>query len=256
MITRSPIAVWQSSSQLRGIVLPNGRAFATQNSLADYSYRTSLLYPTLHRFEVRSGDHWGQDVIDDGGTTTRERSELSDSSPRLPMMTDIWVAYDIYIEPGPVSTASFVCLGQLHSTPDGSEDKAASPPWVIALDGPDLNLYIRTKAELVATGSGIPTIYPVCPNVPRGRWHRLVSRLNYDWNVGGNGGVQLWFNGTKIVDAASPLGYNDAIGPWFKFGVYRGPATETLAVLYNNIDVSLSSLVGRVTSPRPLPLLQ
>jgi hypothetical protein len=45
------------------------------------------------------------------------------------------------------------------------------------------------------------------------------------------------------------MGYNDPIGPYWQFGVYRSSSPEDLSVEYRNIEVSNSSLANRIKLP-------
>jgi hypothetical protein len=49
-----------------------------------------------------------------------------------------------------------------------------------------------------------------------------------------------------------PIGYNDAVGPSWKFGVYKSANAKTLAVQYRNVEHGTSSLFDRIANPLPV----
>lgn len=54
--------------------------------------------------------------------------------------------------------------------------------------------------------------------IEAGRWVRFEFQVR--WKSEGDGRVQVWKDGQRIVDAAGPNTYRDLIAPYMKFGVY------------------------------------
>ena len=53
------------------------------------------------------------------------------------------------------------------------------------------------------------------------------------WSYREDGFVRSWLNGRQIVDYRGPVGYNDEVGPKFKFGLYRDNKEPT-SVIYHD----------------------
>ena len=62
--------------------------------------------------------------------------------------------------------------------------------------------------------------------------YHLVYRLRYSAT---QGGLDAWRDGKQIVHYSGPVGYINQNGPYFKFGIYRDPAAETLVVHYKDL---------------------
>jgi hypothetical protein len=195
--------------------------------------------PLRHRFEVRSGDTWS-------GETGRNRSEFS-SCARECAGREVWFSYAMRIHGGaPVS--DWNVLGQFHSTADPGEGNGLSPPFAVCLmPGEKLRFVKRTdSAALTSTSPRATVLYE--RGVSRDRWYRIVGRIVFGWTD--NGAVDLWMDGVKVVGLPQTnIGYNDLIGPYWKFGIYRAQAAETLTVEYANLEICGTSLLTRVTSP-------
>lgn len=208
-----------------------GRSYALEQS-------TSVT-PLRHRFEVRSGDSWN-------GESGRNRSEFS-SCARESCGREVWFSYAIRVHGGaPVS--DWNVLGQFHSTADPGEDGGLSPPFAISLmPGENLRFVKRTDSAAITSTSPRATILYE-RKISRDRWYRIVGRIVFGWDD--NGAVDLWLDGVKIVGLPQTnIGYNDLIGPYWKFGIYRAQAAETLVVEYANMEICSTSLLARVTSP-------
>jgi hypothetical protein len=57
----------------------------------------------------------------------------------------------------------------------------------------------------------------------RGRWHRFVAQIRFDYRRpedGGTGFFKLWHNGVQVVNFNSGVGMND-LGNYLKWGIYK-----------------------------------
>lgn len=193
------------------------------------------------RFEIRPGDHW-----------KGEHSERSEVAIYRFMRTqvDVWQAFSMLVEPGPVSQVPWLILGQWHAYKDPWDDYV-SPPVAQLLVGQTFRIWTASDARLRTTEREYPeelTRYER-PNFERGRWHHFVYRTRF--NAFGRGHLQVWIDGTQAVDLENaPIGYNDVIGPYFKYGVYRAPGDpHPVAARYSNMELSYDSLADRIRNP-------
>ena len=219
-----------------------GRSYRTNSPDQSYNLTRDRSFE-LYRFEIRAGERWSGDAIS-------ERSELG-ALDTWPMEQDIWLSYSVMVEPGPPVSSNFLVIGQFHNTPDAGE-YSPSPPFEVNISSATQALEIRTRgsAENPLTSNPVATIHYIDPDFSRGKWYDFVVRFRSSY--AGNGQLQVWRDGLQIINASGLVnGYNDAVGPYLKFGAYRGPTAngETFAVQYANVEVGLSSLLSRVSRP-------
>jgi hypothetical protein len=209
--------------------------------------------PACYRFELRAGDRW----VGETQVATVERSELSgpgDETDPAIFRTPVWTAYQFRIEPGPPSTAPWVVLGDWHVRPDPDDTATMSSPWQLELRKGDILVFdIRLSSEKPVLDIAPELhVYTSPAPITRGEWHSIVSVADFDWRPKGEGGVTVWLDGATIADYRGPFGYDTARPPYFKFGVYRAAAPETLAVDYANVETSRYSLASHIHAPPPI----
>lgn len=199
----------------------------------------------VERFEVRPGDHWS-------GEAHKERSEIA-VRQYMPDGKDIWQSFSLMIEPSPPSTAEWRIFGQWHAMRD-PWDAYVSPSVAFVLKGETFVVWTSSDPDLRQTLAHYPPTIDRCSieNFPRGIWHHFVIRLRFGYT--GRGLLQVWRNGESIVDLQDiPIGYNDLIGQFFKYGVYRPSGDpDGLAARYANFEMGFDSLQDRIANPIPV----
>jgi len=227
----------------------DGLSFSSQNANRSWSLETAGRPICSERFEVRSGDVWPHDI--QTGNTGVERSELAgpiDATNPGAFDTNVWTAYQFRVQRGPPSTAQWVVLGDWHMLPDPGDIGVSSAWQLELLAGDILGFETRTSTEKpILVNPHMHYVWKSAAPVTRGVWHSLVSRAIFDWRPTGQGAIDVWLDGTQIILFRGAVGYNTTRPPYFKFGVYRAAAPETLAVYYSNIAISRTSLLPRVT---------
>jgi hypothetical protein len=228
-----------------------GLTYYAQNAGHEWSLNLKGDPACLYRFEVRAGDQWVQEKSANAGV---ERSELqgpTDDSDPARFNSETWTAYQFRIEPGVVSAAKWVVLGDWHVRPDPGDVAIMSSPWQLELRQGDVLVFdIRISDEKpVRDVAPERHIYTAPGPIARGVWHSLVSDSNFDWRPQGNGGVTVWLDGKQIVNYHGPFGYDTTLPPYFKFGIYRSAAPETIAVDYTNVVIARHSLAARIQDP-------
>jgi len=196
----------------------------------DYSYLRGGNKKQLERFAVRQGDAgwWETSVVD--------RSELSCQSA-IDYDREFWVSCGLFIEPGVVNDTSWVSLMQFHGNPQPTDENYSSKlSWspCFTLDFRQDVLTIATRSESTVDSSGRPVevIRYHDPLYARGVMQYWVMRFVISRT--GNGQMQIWRNGRELLNLAIPNGYNDALGPSPKYGIYRGRVPPPLAVQFAN----------------------
>lgn len=187
------------------------------------------------RFEVRSGFFWSSDGAD------YERSELDGYARELGQTAAFEVNYTLKILPGAESTAAWCLMGQLHqSTETGFS--GWSPPLCWTLDGLDLKLEARTStANPILSNPDPEQLYSFAPE--RGRTYSVRMELKPD-PTGADGYIRVWINGAQVVDrSAYAWGYYSDHNYW-KFGIYREAAPQTMAAIFGGMSVALTLPAG------------
>ena len=103
----------------------------------DYSLQSadqpwSLTHPdsSTLRFELRPADHWANDY-----TTAVQRTEIASRQNLSAPNTPLEITYNFKIEPGPVTTADFTTIGQMHAASNG-----VPPYWMQLTPGDHMEI--------------------------------------------------------------------------------------------------------------------
>lgn len=197
------------------------------------------------RFELRSGDRWVGD-----SNSTVERSEIA-SYKTLAFNQSYTVQYKFMIEPGAINTAKWLVIGQLHATED-EDDEGVSPPFELGLMGERMQVTVHWSTSAQTNWSNVTenTLYTDTKNVQRGHWYDIKLTVKFD--PFGNGLLDVWRDGIQLVDYNGPLGFNDQVGPYWKNGIYRKAASETIAINYS--DFFMMPSVSQNMAPTQISL--
>lgn len=195
----------------------------------------------VNRFEVRAGDHWWGD-----GTAAKERSETY-ATAKLDLGKTYHLTFDVMVEAGAKNTASWMTLMQLQSTFDPG-DAPHSPPFALEMVGDKMRIVTRSSATsiMAVDDSVYQRHFTDTADITRGKWYAFDVTIKF--LPGGDGRLTVVRDGVTIVDYTGPLGFQDAVGPYLKQGVYRAEAPETIAVNYRNTALEL---VPNSTAPAP-----
>jgi len=171
------------------------------------------------RFELRSGDVWYQDPENKERTEIAGETYLATGKPGK-------ISYDFMIEPGAANTSEWLMIGQLHAI-----DNFSSPGLAIELIGERLAVHLRYKLP----GQDFVDWFAYVgeEDITRGEYHHI--EISGDRHIDERGLVRVWLDGEQIVDYSGPIGYG--YGSYWKQGIYREAADETIAVDYKNLSI-------------------
>jgi hypothetical protein len=230
---------WQfdAAQNLVGITSA-GDDFMVQNGRKPWSI--SAVDANTIRFEVRSGDHW---TFDSGN---KERSEIADQQ-LVKDGTPIHVSYQFEVEPGARNTASWLAMGQFHQN-DYPGAPALSPPFAIGLDGERMYVCIHYSD---ANGQDVyKYLFIDKTDIQRGHFYDMDIKVTFD--PAGNGHLSVVRDGVQIVDYNGPLGYASQSSVYWKEGVYRASASETIAIEYRDLSIQAGQSAPPAASA-PIP---
>lgn len=206
-----------------------------------YSIQKADFRKDSWRFEVREGEAADYDT-----PTSVNRSEF-ELAARMSFNTDYWLSHSFCIRPGDTILTGWSLFGQLHHEPDDGED-GFSPPFAIEYNTSTGNLELvrRTSSQNPLVTAPTRVVAATIP-FQRGRWYNFVQQHNI--NPTGSGKHNVWVDGSQVLSYSGNTGYVDAVGPYWKMGIYREASTETLIAEYANFEYGTASLSARVSAP-------
>lgn len=185
------------------------------------------------RFEVRQGDTADIDTPGNAGT---ERSEI-DHIGSLDQARIINISYLQMVQAGDrLDDGAIFAFGQLHHVGDAG-DVSVTPPFMMR---PGERTTVRVSyyggKPMIANPPSLVTFAGASPS--RNVWTAYRWRFKIDPTGLSGGFLQVFRNGSLIVDYSGPFGFSNQKGPSPQFGVYRRSTAETVAVYYSGISIS------------------
>lgn len=188
-----------------------GRVYYVQNAIKPWSLQAGRS-GTL-RFELRSGEQWVGDA-----SRTSERTEIAGRDHFIERST---LSADLRIEPGPANSAAWATLVQFKLS-------EGSPAFAIELVGERLRVVARTHPNNLASVRRLAEI-----PLRRSIWCPL--RVSLDPKAGE---IEVDLCGRALITDRGGVGWPDLTGGYWKVGIYRAPAPETLVVEVRGLMVS------------------
>lgn len=222
-----------------------------------YVYRGGWPFHTefIGRAQIETASNYlGRDRFSVGGpgapasgAPVKERSEYA-CDEHVRYGADIWISFQVSLSDFIPDT--WFLFAQFHDVPDKGEP-ATIPPLAFELVENSLGMRVVTRSSPLRLRRSSAdyqerVIYQVA-QFERNRWHRFVLRARFGQE--GDGSVSLWHDGSLAFNGPAPIGFNDAISPYFKYGAYRGATSGLAVVEFATMELSWGSLESRVASP-------
>jgi hypothetical protein len=83
------------------------------------------------------------------------------------------------------------------------------------------------------------------------RGHEYSMTIQVTFENSGNGNLKVWRDGVQIVNYQGPIGGGSGDKYYWKEGVYRSPAAETMAAKYRNLQITTGLTVTSVVASPP-----
>lgn len=230
---------WKTASPIYTQLALGNHVYNVHNAGSGYRYDPKATYALTSkdgnavRFEVRYGDTNWYDI--DSG---KERSEIS-STEHIDYGTPLHVSYNFTVEPGAKNSAVWVVVGQLHHDFQDDEN-VGPPPFAIELKGEKMMATIRYNDE---TGAQVvKQIFLDATDIVRGHAYKMDIYASFD-NSTNESRMVVVRDGTVIADYKGPLGFSADGQVYWKEGIYRYHAPETLAVTYSDLQITKGDMV-------------
>jgi len=195
------------------------------------------------RFELRPGDQW---LGDAKARDNRERSQIY-CVTKVPFLKDEWFAVDFTMSGGTiVEPGVYLSLISYHQTEDPVGEGGFPGPFTVRIENGNLEVVTRHTDEEKTVDHPVTAVRHSEAFVP-GKTYKFVARIQFGRTEGGL--LDFWIDGIQVVGIEDRIGYNDKVGTYMKFGVYRGGGLkEPLVATYANLERGPSSLASRVGS--------
>lgn len=164
----------------------------------------------------------------------RVRSELSLWEPgrksrifkKDPIGSERWYAISIFVPKTWWNDSSKVEILQWHGSEDnGEKGIGRNPPLSLMVMGSNLIIRQLWSAKRIQTSNENRVDLWRKP-LEKAQWMTFVFHMK--WSYKKDGFLEVWKDGKKIIDQKNkPNCYNDALGPYFKFGAYWPTAGES-----------------------------
>ena len=199
-----------------------------------YNVQTAVVNPVeikgnVTKFRAGPGLFWVGDVRKD-----RIRSELQSRFTQLPGRRST-VQYDVKVSAEPSLKSSSLVLGQFHATADQG-DFQGYPVVELNLAQSGLAIYTASVADAQRTSSYPRTLRASKIPFELGKWHSISIDLVDSFESRGSLCVKV-DGRTQYCESNISVGMNDAVGPYWKFGLYYMPAAAkmNISASYKNV---------------------
>lgn len=218
-----------------------------QNRWLEHSRRLVTTPVRAGRFAIRQQVDKADPMVNSG-----LRSEFT--QPAVGNTSEHWYGFSMYLpKGGPEDFAtdpSPEIVAQWHSTPDDRNVEKVSPPlslltkagrWsVLRIWDPNR---ISTNPAIASAGTYETTDLGSYA-ADKGRWTDWVFHVKWGWKNAQDPVTEIWKNGRLVYSRQAPNAFNDAVGPYFKMGIYKWewnpgfnapvPSTTTSRVIYHD----------------------
>lgn len=184
------------------------------------------------RFEIRKDEGWTNK------TKKSFRSEVStDFFPNLNKTCDysfeLKLPFDFPIEDNRLVLAQWWA-----KTKKDLGEMARSPAVALRFSKGKLYVTVRHSNERVVTNPDAVPEEQIFKkyDFKLGEWNKFDFRIF--WSFKDEGLINLKLNGELVAKYSGPIGYNDDLGPVFRFGIYRDDSPNTYIANFRNVRFS------------------
>jgi len=179
--------------------------------------------PSIATSPTRSGKYAMKTSLDRHKDKVPYRTELS--GPRSKVGGEYWYGFSIFLPKDYVTDNIWEIVAQWHGVPDFDiGENWRNPVMALSTNGGKWTLLNRWDAKR-NTFEGGKKSYGGTEIYDFGLYETEVWAdwvIHVKWSYQPDGILEVWKNGEKVVDQKGPNTFNDAKGPYFKMGIYKG----------------------------------
>ncbi len=179
--------------------------------------------PTVVSSPVRAGKHAMKTSLDRYRDKVPYRTEVS--GPGSKVGREYWYGFSIFLPEDYVADGIWEIVAQWHGVPDFDiGENWRNPVMALSTRGGKWSLVNRWDAK-ANTFAGGKRKYGGARRHDLGAYRRGVWTdwvVHVKWSYGRDGFLEIWKDGKKVIDRKGPNAFNDAKGPYFKMGLYKG----------------------------------
>jgi len=186
-------------------------------------WRGSGNVPAVTRERARAGRYAMKSALDRHRDRVAYRTEVS--GPRAEIGQEYWYGFSVYLPGDYVPDRVWEIVAQWHGVPDFDAGENWRNPvmalfttsgrwsWVSRWDA-KRNTFESGRRKYGGTQQYDLGAYE------REKWTDWVVHVK--WSYQGDGILEVWKDGKQVIDQKGPNAFNDAKGPYFKMGLYKG----------------------------------
>jgi hypothetical protein len=220
---------WLSPLNTKWDRLSAGRSYSIQQ----------VSEPAFHgedslRFEIRGNEVWNNWI----GRSFRSEIDTGDTPP---INSVRWYRFALLLPRDFPIEDNRLILFQWHGADKKYLGEAArSPVLAFRYQGGIFSLTMRHSAERIVHDPDAVRSENLLktPDFPLGVWNDFVIQAR--WSFTSDGYVNVWWNGKQVVRYRGPVGYNDVVGPYVQFGLYRDESPKTYVAYISQVRGGLS----------------
>jgi len=186
-------------------------------------WRISGNSPSVVSSPVRAGKHAMKTVLDRYKSKVCYRTEVS--GPGSKVGEEYWYGFSIFLPKDYAADRVWEIVAQWHGSPDFKIGETwRNPVMALKTHGGRWSLLNRWDAK-PNTYAGGKRSYEGTMRWDFGPYRTGVWTdwvFHVKWSYKDDGFLQVWKDGKKILDRKGPNAFNDARGPYFKMGIYKG----------------------------------
>ena len=169
--------------------------------------------PVISDKYARSGRYaMASTISDDSANVRRTEAVIPGRAKLMEYDRDYWIGFSLYLPEGWTAPNGMEILAQIHRKPDPGEVHTQPPFALYSGSG-----YWKVTSQ----GWGDKQDWILnCLYHDVGRWVDFV--VHYRPSYTSTGVLQVWKDGTLVADRKGPTTAEDKLGPYFKFGIYKG----------------------------------
>jgi len=136
-----------------------------------------------------------------------------------------WYAFNIWLPASFVYDSLPEIVAQWHGTPDFDlGENYRSPAVDLMIQKGEWHLETRWASQAVNDNNSLTGSFTGKSSIPFGKtvtekWTQWIFHIKFSYK--NDGLLEVWKDGAKIYSRKGPNYYNDKLGPYFKFGIYK-----------------------------------